>query len=91
LWFKGFVEYLEYLVARIDAPLLDNLYILFFHQLIFDTPQLAQFVSRTPNFKAHDGACVVFPNRWDISVNPSVPQTLGGTLRFKILPASLSF
>ncbi|KAF8483097.1 hypothetical protein F5888DRAFT_1912654 [Russula emetica] len=50
-WFKGVSEYLEDLVARIDAPLLDNFSIWFFHQLIFDTPQLAQFVARTPNIQ----------------------------------------
>jgi hypothetical protein len=50
-WFKGVSEYLEDLVARIDAPLLDRLYIMFFHQLIFDTPQLAQFVARTSNIQ----------------------------------------
>src|SRR5258708_33982374 len=32
----------------------------FFHQLIFDTPQLAHFISRTPEFKAHKDAHVVF-------------------------------
>ena len=48
--FKGVSEYLDDLVARIDAPLLNNFHITFFHQLIFDTPQLAQFISRTPKF-----------------------------------------
>jgi hypothetical protein len=51
LWFKGASEYLEDLVARIDAPLLDKLKITFFHQLMFDTPELTQFIDRTPNFK----------------------------------------
>src|SRR6266699_1330344 len=46
--FEGVSEYLEDLVARIDAPLLDSLRIEFFHQLIFDTLQLTQFVARTP-------------------------------------------
>jgi hypothetical protein len=40
---------LEDLVARIDAPLLDTLYMRFFYQLIFNTPQLAQFLARSPN------------------------------------------
>ena len=52
--FKGVCEYLEELVARIDAPLLYNLRITFLHQLILDTPQLSQFISRTPNFKTPD-------------------------------------
>jgi len=47
LLFTEVSEYLEDLVAQIDAPLLDCLDIIFFHQLIFDTPQLAQFISRS--------------------------------------------
>ena len=58
--FKGVSEYLDALVARIDAPLLNYLDIVFFHQLIFDTPQLTQFISRTPKFKAYDDARVHF-------------------------------
>ena len=58
--FKGASEYLEDLVARIDAPQLDELWITFFHQLIFDTPQLSQFISRTPNFMTPDEVVEVF-------------------------------
>ena len=57
---SGVSEYLEDLMARIDAPLLDNLQITFFHQLIFNTPQLTQFISRTPKFKTHDTAHLLF-------------------------------
>jgi len=56
LQFKGVGEYLEDFVARINAPLLEKLDINFFHQLIFVTPQLTQFISRTPMFNAHDEA-----------------------------------
>ena len=52
LHFKGVNDYLEDLVARIDAPLLKDLDITFLHQLILDTPKLTQFITRTPNFKA---------------------------------------
>jgi hypothetical protein len=82
LQFKGVGEYLEDLVARIDAPLLNKLAITFFHQLIFDTPQLMQFVSRTPKFKTHDETRVVFSD-WDVSV--TVPQTFDGRLHLKFL------
>ena len=58
--FRGVSEYLEDLVARIDAPFLDELYITFFHQLILDTPQLAQFIGRTPNLKVHNEAQIMF-------------------------------
>lgn len=54
--FKGASEYLEDLVARIDAPLLHSLDTTFFHQLIFDTPHLSRFVSRLPALKEHNQA-----------------------------------
>ncbi len=50
---------LEDFVARIDVPILDILYIAFFYQLIFDTPMLSQYISRTADPKAHE-TCVVF-------------------------------
>jgi len=58
--FRGVSEYLEDLVAGIDAPFLEELNITLFHQLILDTQQLAQFISRTPNLKAHNEAHVTF-------------------------------
>jgi len=79
--FKGVDEYLEDLVARIDAPLLASLYISFFHQLTFDNSQLAQFICRTPKFNAHHEAHVVFSD-WDVSV--TLPQTLGGSIGVEI-------
>jgi hypothetical protein len=47
--FIGVSGYLEDLVAWIDAPLLNHLKIILLHQVVFDTPQLTQFISRTPN------------------------------------------
>jgi hypothetical protein len=58
--FKGVSEYLDNLVARIDAPQLSSLYITFFNQVVFDTPQFIQFVSRTPTLKALEKARVAF-------------------------------
>jgi len=60
LRFIGVSEYLEDLVTRIDAPLVDFLDIKFFHQLILDTPQLVHFISRSPKLKAYDEARVIF-------------------------------
>jgi hypothetical protein len=45
--FKGVTEYLEDLVACIDAPRLSSLRTTFFNDIVFDTPQLMQFISRT--------------------------------------------
>ncbi len=69
--FTGVSEYLEDLVARIDAPLLHVLDIRFFLQLVFDTPQLAQFIARTPQLQAHDEARVVFS---DSGATVSLPR-----------------
>ena len=61
--FCGTSEYLEDLVACIDAPQLSNLYITFFSDIIFDTPQLIQFVGRTPVPRALEKAHFTFWNR----------------------------
>ena len=58
--FRGVTKYLEDLVARIDAPLLDRLEITLSPQLNFHTPQFARFIGRTPNLMAYDEAHVVF-------------------------------
>jgi hypothetical protein len=75
--FEGVVEYLEDLVARIEAPLLNKLEISFSDQ-IFDTPHLTQFISRTPKFKTHNQARVVvyYYHAW-----VTLPQTSDGKLR----------
>lgn len=45
--FRGTTEYLEPLLSVISAPHLEYFHIDFFNQLIFDTPQLSQFILRT--------------------------------------------
>ena len=66
-WFRGVSEYLEDLVARIDAPQLDSFDVKFFHRLIFDTPQLVQFVARTPNTHPPVEAHIIF-SYWKVVV-----------------------
>ena len=58
--FKGTSEYLEEILARTDAPRLDELHITFFNQLIFDTPQLFQFISRRPTLRAPEKGRIGF-------------------------------
>jgi hypothetical protein len=58
--FKGTAEYLEDLVACIDAPQLNSFLISLFNQIDLGVPQLAQFISRTPMFKTLDEARVGF-------------------------------
>jgi hypothetical protein len=44
LEFQGVSEWLEVLAARIDAPLLDNISITFFSQLVLDISQIVRFI-----------------------------------------------
>jgi len=76
LWFKGDSEYLEDIMSRIDAPLLNNLGITFFNQLVFDTPQLRHFVSRTGKFRAPDRARIYFKHGC-VTVGPFRTLSLG--------------
>ena len=50
--FRGVSRYLEDLLARINAPLLNSFFITFLYQLVFDLPQLVQFMERTTKFQA---------------------------------------
>ena len=59
-WFKGDSEYLEVVVAHIDAPRLLDLVTTLFNDIVFDTPQLTQFISRTPRMKVLEKAHVIF-------------------------------
>jgi hypothetical protein len=63
--FRGAHEYAEDLVARIDTPLLDELRMLFFNQLIYDSDrsQLFLFLGRTGKFRALGEAVIVFSSR----------------------------
>ena len=56
--FKGVSEYLDDLVACIDAPRLDVLDITFFNDIVFETPQLIRFISRTSKMEALDKAYI---------------------------------
>ena len=58
--FKGPSEYLEHLVAQIDAPRLHNISITFLHQVNSDIPHLVQFINRTPSFEEPNEAIVGF-------------------------------
>jgi hypothetical protein len=76
---KGADEYLEDLVAQINTPLLDKLAITFFQRLTFrNNPQVTQFISRTPKFKAHNKAQVHF---YDREVWATLSQASDGELK----------
>ena len=54
--------------------------------MIFETPELTQFIIRTPKFKAHDEARVFFSNQ-EVSIR--LPQTSDGVLELGMSCASL--
>ena len=57
-------------MSRIDAPLLNNVNIQFFNQLVFGTPQLRHFISRTPGIASTpDWPCIFFYHDY-VSVRP---------------------
>ena len=58
--FKGENEYLEELLAKIDAPQLYHLSTSFFDKINFDTSELIQFISRTPMIGAYNEARLIF-------------------------------
>jgi hypothetical protein len=81
--FKGASEYLEEILARIDAPRVNKLHITFFNQIIFDTPQLFQFISRRPTLRAPKKGCIIFGSR-AISVRFSSQTSDYGVLSVEI-------
>jgi hypothetical protein len=58
--FKGVNEYLEDLVSCIDSPRLYHLSTTFFNDIDFNTPELNQFISRTPTLGTCDEARLIF-------------------------------
>jgi hypothetical protein len=58
--FRGISNYLEDLVSRIDAPLLESISITFCHLLISNIPHLAQFIRRTTRIQTLREAHVDF-------------------------------
>ena len=72
-YFKGIGEYLEDLVAGIDAPKLGRLGITFFDDIIFDASKLIQFISRPPKLNGLKKANICIYN-YAAGINLS-PQT----------------
>ena len=71
--FKGVSVYLEDLLAWINTPSLDFIWITFFHQLIFDTPLLSKLMrGRTTIEALHDAHMDIC--RYDIRLGPHPPH-----------------
>ena len=88
--FRGVDEYLEDLVARIDAPRLNSFKVTFFNDIVFDTPQVTQFISRTPQLETLDKASVFL---WDLCTTIELSsETFGdGELSVRVLCEELDW
>ncbi|KAF8502647.1 hypothetical protein F5888DRAFT_1109764 [Russula emetica] len=84
VWFKGASEYLEEILARIDAPQLNELHITFFDEILFDTPQLFQFFSRRPTLRAPE------IGRIEFSYKAIIVKFLGRPSNYGILSVQVS-
>jgi len=84
LLFTGVREYLEDLLARIEAPLLDHFDVIFFHQLIFDTPQLAQFINRSSRRQKDEAPNEAHMTFSDSRVIVSLPEPFADGLELGI-------
>ena len=83
--FQGVSEYLEDLVARIDAPRLGNLQIKFFNRLFSELSQLPRFVGRVERFKAFNTAHISFYDRYvDVLLTPQIMRFDKDSLYFMI-------
>ena len=88
--FKGVSEYLEDLVACIDAPRLNELKITFFNDIVFDTPRFIQFITRTPTSRALEKAHITLQNR-DANLDFSSQTSGNGKVWVKILCRGLEW
>ena len=84
IWFHGASEYLEVILARINAPRLEILCITFFNQIVFNLPQLFRFISRTPMLRAPEKGVITF-NTKEIYVKFPTRTPNYGVFAVKIL------
>jgi hypothetical protein len=84
LEFRGVNGYLEDLMARIEAPFLDNINIKFFNQPVFVIPQLPQFIARSEKFKLPHQATIIFQSDF-VQITVSPPRGTVGCLTFQVL------
>jgi len=91
--FRGASEYLESLVAQIDAPLLSHVNITLFNQIIFQVPHLSRFISRMEVIKSPKAAEMELSFGSGVSVTVTTldqpgaaggPQALGYFLSLQI-------
>jgi len=87
--FVGISEYLEDLVARIDAPSLDFVEIAFVRRHVFYVSHFVQFINRTERFKALTRASVVL-HPWSCKITLGSPTRFGLETRGHSIPQPIA-
>jgi hypothetical protein len=83
--FRGVSEYLEDLVAQIDAPVLEVVEITLFNQLIFDIRHLPRFIGHISSFMSCNRAEMrIYGGRIVISLLPSMRTSLPNLFRLEL-------
>ena len=86
--FRGGSQYLERLVARVDAPRLGNIEATFFDGSVFELPELIVFIGRIEMHKSYRRADIISSER---AISISLTQPEGPTcLKFQLFRKSLS-
>src|SRR6266852_909415 len=83
LAFRGVIAYLESLVARIRAPLLERFNVTLFYELTFTLPRLFKFISETEGIR-HPVAKVIFNREAVAFVIGPHDQFIDGTFSLHI-------
>ena len=86
--FQGDSEYLEGILARIDAPRINELCITFFDQFMFNTPQLFRLINRRPTLSTPEKGHITISDTFIMAKFLSQTSNCG-TLVMEI-PCSLS-
>jgi len=84
LEFQGVNEYLEDLLSRIEAPLLENIDIKFFDQITFGVPQLLQFITHSEKLNSPNEAKMNFHSDF-IQITLSPPRGTVGNFTLQVL------
>lgn len=82
--FSGDSAYLEDLISRMDAPVLEQLSITFFKPGAFETVQLSQFISRTKPLASPHQMSILLLGDEILVVDQFHPSTLKGRFQLQI-------
>ena len=84
LEFQGVNEYLEDLISRIEAPLLDSINVKFFDQIIFDVTHLLQFITHSEKLNSPNEAKMNFHYDF-VQITLSPPKGTVGNIMLQVL------